>query len=128
MSVLRTNLNNEAIVAWHVRRPRSDLVSIHSLRYLRHWPVVTQQRHDESGTQLITDPLVGEQIAAPDGDRNKKLFQFLNELGARALRMHLGRLLEMTESSTDRLTYERKVTDRFGGQHEFDFAMTASTA
>ena len=30
---------------------------------------------------------------AQDGDRNKKLLQFLNELGARALRMHLGRLL-----------------------------------
>lgn len=33
-----------------------------------------------------------------DGDRNKKLFQFLNEVGARALRMQLGRVLEMSES------------------------------
>jgi hypothetical protein len=65
-------------------------------------------------------------LKAQDGDRNKKLFQFLNELGARALRMHLGRLLEMTESSPDRIAYERKVTDRFGGQHEFDFATAAT--
>ena len=65
-------------------------------------------------------------LKAQDGDRNKKLFQFLNELGARALRMHLGRLLEITESSPDRIAYERKVTDRFGGQHEFDFATAAT--
>lgn len=36
-------------------------------------------------------------LKAADGDRKKKLFQFLNEIGARALRMHLGRVLEMAE-------------------------------
>jgi hypothetical protein len=36
-------------------------------------------------------------LKAKDGDRAKKLFQFLNEIGARALRMHLGRVLEMAE-------------------------------
>jgi hypothetical protein len=61
-------------------------------------------------------------LKAQGGDRNKKLFQFLNELGARALRMHIGRLLEMSEASPDRTSYEKRVVDRFGGQQEFDFA------
>jgi len=46
---------------------------------------------------------------ARGGDRAKKLFQFLNEIGARALRMHLGRVLEMAESSPDKTEYERAV-------------------
>lgn len=50
----------------------------------------------------------------------KKLFQFLNEVGARALRMHLGRILEMAESSQDRAAYESKIAERFGGQMQFD--------
>ena len=49
-----------------------------------------------------------------DGDRNKKLFQFLNEVGARALRMHLGRVLEMAQSSPDKKSYESKIAGRFG--------------
>ena len=61
-------------------------------------------------------------LKAQGGDRNKKLFQFLNDLGARALRMHIGRVLEMCESSGDRGSYERKIVERFGGQSEFDFA------
>ncbi len=56
-----------------------------------------------------------------DGGR-KKLFQFLNEVGTRALRMQLGRILEMAESSPDRQTYERKILERFGGQHGFAFS------
>lgn len=51
-----------------------------------------------------------------DGDRNKKLFQFLNEVGVRALRIHLGRILEMAESSGSQSEYEAKVAQRFGGQ------------
>ena len=38
-------------------------------------------------------------IKAKDGDGAKKLFQFLNEIGARALRIQLGRVLEMAKSS-----------------------------
>lgn len=57
---------------------------------------------------------------ARGGDRAKKLFQFLNEIGARALRMHLGRVLEMAESSEDRYTYERKIARRFGAQQELE--------
>jgi len=49
------------------------------------------------------------------GDRNKKLFQFLNEIGARALRMQLGRVLEMAQSSEDQTAYEAKIEERFGG-------------
>ncbi len=52
---------------------------------------------------------------ASDGG-GKKLFQFLNEVGTRALRIHLGRLLEMAESSESQASYEAKFTERFGGQ------------
>jgi hypothetical protein len=54
------------------------------------------------------------------GDRGKKLFQFLNEVGARALRMQLGRVLEMAESSPDKHAYEEKIIQRFGGQLSFN--------
>jgi hypothetical protein len=60
-------------------------------------------------------------LRARDGNRQKKLFQSLNDIGARALRMQLGRVLEMCESSADRETYEAKIVDRFGGQRELDF-------
>ena len=59
-------------------------------------------------------------LKAKDGDRQKKLFQFLNKIGARALRMHLGRVLEMAEDAADQYAYEKKVADRFGGQRELD--------
>ncbi|GGD63573.1 P63C domain-containing protein [Caballeronia grimmiae] len=55
------------------------------------------------------------------GDRTKKLHQFLSEIGTRALRIHLGRILEMTESSSSQEEYEKKIRDRFGDQREFDF-------
>ena len=54
------------------------------------------------------------------GNRGKKLFQFLNEIGARALRIQLGRVLEMAESSLDKKTYEEKIIHRFGGQMSLD--------
>jgi P63C domain len=59
-------------------------------------------------------------LKARGGDQQKKLFQFLNEIGARALRMHLGRVLEMSESSATRHAYEQKIIERFGGQHELE--------
>lgn len=61
---------------------------------------------------------------ATDGDRQKKLFQFLNEIGARALRIHIGRVLEMSESSQTSAEYENKITERFGGQQELDLVVT----
>jgi hypothetical protein len=67
-------------------------------------------------------------LKAKEGDRQKKLFQFLNELGARALRMHIGRVLEMAESSNDRWAYERRIVERFGGQQELDLVMPPAPA
>jgi hypothetical protein len=58
------------------------------------------------------------------GDRNTKLFSFLNEVGARALRMQLGRILEMAESSKTKEAYEAKIAERFGGQLSFDLPPT----
>ena len=60
-------------------------------------------------------------LKARGGDRQKKLFQFLNDIGARALRMQLGRVLEMAELSPDKRAYERKIVERFGDQQEFEF-------
>ena len=53
------------------------------------------------------------------GDRNTKLFQFLNEVGARALRIQIGRVLEMAESSKNKAAYEEKINERFGGQIQY---------
>lgn len=60
-------------------------------------------------------------VKAKGGDQKAKLFQFLNKIGARALRIQLGRVLEMAESSPDKAAYERKIVERFGGQKEFEF-------
>ena len=65
-------------------------------------------------------------LKATGGDKQKKLFQFLNEIGARALRMQLGRVLEMCESSLDKTAYEAKILERFGGQRELELIMPAS--
>ena len=62
-----------------------------------------------------------------DGDRAKKLFQFLNEIGARALGRHLGRVLEMAESSSDRWEYEAKVAHRFGFEQQLELPMPMPT-
>lgn len=57
---------------------------------------------------------------AKSGDRTKKLHQFLSEIGTRALRIHLGRILEMLESSKNKDEYEKKIRERFGDQRELD--------
>jgi hypothetical protein len=62
-------------------------------------------------------------LKAKGGDRSMKLFQFLHDIGARALRIQIGRVLEMAESSPDKQTYENKIVERFGGQHELDLVM-----
>jgi hypothetical protein len=67
-------------------------------------------------------------LKAKEGDRQKKLFQFLNLLGARLLRMHMGRVLEMAESSSNRATYENKIVERFGGQQELELIVPAPPA
>ena len=60
-------------------------------------------------------------LKAKGGDSAKKLFQFLNNIGARALRMQLGRVLEMAQSSPNSAAYERRIVERFGGQKSFEF-------
>ena len=65
-------------------------------------------------------------LKASGGDQKKKLFQFLNEVGTRALRMHLGRVAEMAEDSTTRAIYEARINKRFGDQQEFDFNLPAN--
>lgn len=55
--------------------------------------------------------------------KKKKLFQFLNEIGARALRIHMGRILEMAESSSSSADYEKKFSTRFGTQQELDLKL-----
>lgn len=67
-------------------------------------------------------------LRARDEGRQKKLFQFLNDVGARALRMQLGRVLEMCESSTDQDSYEKRIKERFGDQQELEFAGRSSSA
>ena len=63
-------------------------------------------------------------LKANDGQQKRYLFQFLNEIGARALRMQIGRVLEMAESSNgDSRIYEAKIIERFGGQQELDLAV-----
>ena len=62
-------------------------------------------------------------LKAGDGDRRKKMFQFLNEIGAKALRIHLGRVLEMAESSETKEAYEKRVVQRFGDQQELDLVV-----
>jgi hypothetical protein len=59
-------------------------------------------------------------LKSKDGDRQKKLFQFLNDMGARALRIQIGRVLKMSESSVNRAEYEKKIAERFGEQQELD--------
>lgn len=66
-------------------------------------------------------------LKAKGGNRNRKLFQFLSEVGARALRIHLGRVLEMSESSSDSVSYERRITERFGGQQELELVFPEPT-
>jgi hypothetical protein len=67
-------------------------------------------------------------LKAQGGQRQKKLFQFLNEIGARALRIQLGRILEMAESAKDSIGYEKRFNERFGEQPELDFEITDASA
>ena len=58
-----------------------------------------------------------------EGEQKRYLFQFLNEIGARVLRMHMGRVLEMAEATDDPKVYEARFVDRFGGQQELDLVL-----
>jgi hypothetical protein len=60
-------------------------------------------------------------LKAKEGDRQKKLFQFLSEVGARALSRHIGRVQEIAETSVSAAEYETRINERFGDQRELDF-------
>ena len=57
-------------------------------------------------------------------ERRRKLFQFLSDVGTRALRLHIGRLTEMAESSTVKFEYESKVAARFGIHLQYELPLT----
>ena len=62
-------------------------------------------------------------LKAKGGDQKTKLFQFLNDIGARALRMQIGRVLEMAQSSKTPAEYEARIVERFGGQQELELVL-----
>jgi hypothetical protein len=62
-------------------------------------------------------------LKARGGQRGVKLFQFLNEIGSKALRLQIGRVLEMAEDSSTPAEYEAKIVRRFGGQTELDLVV-----
>jgi hypothetical protein len=64
---------------------------------------------------------------ARGGDRTKKLFQFLNEIGARALSRHLGRVQEMAEDSANSQEYEDKIATRFGFERQLELPIQLPT-
>ncbi len=59
-------------------------------------------------------------IKARGVHRQTKLFQFLNEVGAKALRLQIGRVLEMAEDADASSEYEAKIVKRFGGQQSLE--------
>jgi len=67
-------------------------------------------------------------LKAKGNDRRTKLFQFLNDMGARALRTQIGRVWEMADDSSTRAEYESRIIRRFGGQQEFDFTPAEDSA
>jgi hypothetical protein len=54
------------------------------------------------------------------GDRTKKLFQFLNEIGTIALSRHLGRVQEIAEDSADKWEYQARIAKRFGFEQQLE--------
>lgn len=56
---------------------------------------------------------------ANSDERNKRLFQFLSEVGIKALRTHLGQLLGIARISRTKEQYEDHVQTLFGDQPDF---------
>lgn len=56
------------------------------------------------------------------GDSNAKLFQFLNLVGARALRFQLGRVFDVAQNAETSDVYEQEIARRFGGQQMLIFS------
>lgn len=64
--------------------------------------------------------LVVMQRAKKKEDRNKRLFQFLSEIGVKTLRTHLGQLLGIAKISKNQAEYEGHVQNVFGVQETLD--------
>lgn len=64
---------------------------------------------------------------AKKADRHEKLYRFLSEIGVKALRTHLGKLLGIALVSDDRAQYEQRVEKVFGTQTSFDFGKRATS-
>lgn len=73
------------------------------IRQIRYWP--------EPANYIILELV--RALKAKDGDRQKKLFQFLNDVGARALSRHIGRVQEIAETSASATEYEARINKRF---------------
>ena len=71
-------------------------------------------------------PCCGGHKAASSDRTKAKLFQFLSDVGTKALRTHLGRLLGMADVSKDKTAYEAHVTRIFGHLLELFNATNAS--
>ena len=54
-------------------------------------------------------------------DKNKRLHQFLSEIGVKALRQHLGQLLGIAQLSDNKMEYEKNFKKVFGSQPELPF-------
>lgn len=57
---------------------------------------------------------------AKGDDKGKRLFQFLSDIGVKALRQQLGTLLGIALVSENQEQYEKHVNNIFGDQQEFD--------
>ena len=64
--------------------------------------------------------LVVMQRSKKKEDRNKRLFQFLSEIGVKTLRTHLGQLLGIAKISKSQEEYEKHVQSVFGVQQSLD--------
>lgn len=53
-------------------------------------------------------------------EKNKRLHQFLSDIGVKALRQHLGQLLGIAQISDNKTQYEKYVNKVFGTQKELD--------
>ena len=68
---------------------------------------------------MILVPLLNPKFATVPAEKSCEL----RVRGTRALRIQLGRVLEMAESSPDRYAYENKIVERFGGQQELELVV-----
>lgn len=71
--------------------------------------------------------LLRDAKAKDENERRRKLFQFLSDVGTRALRLHIGRLTEMAESSKKKFEYESKVAQRFGTHLQYELPLAIPT-